>query len=405
MSKEKKCCCKKCKTTLIIGGVLFALAFVYLFIAGAAGGIPFSNSYPWGIVPGTGWFWGSFAADPGWTGAGLIPWGNMAWYRMVAVAACYLAIVLFIVGLVLVIKRKQYKLLIRMGCTVLDVFWTGYIFVSMMLPLDRKVLHRAAYFNYTVVLVLSLASVLFLLIACLIPFLKVETISEERIREISREEYSSMRATEGKTYTENEIRAIVREEMTGTQEKIFTESEIREIIVDEISKHPCVVKEEVKEEVTEEPAPEVVEEPVTEEAVEEDEDNPFASLRNKRRASFETKIKNSEYDLRHKYYDLRDYIKSYGINNRISIPGDTFSAKREKLVFITVSGKKLKVSYALDPKEYEQTPIPVEANTSKKLADLPLCLKIKSDLSFRRACKLVDDLMAKKGITKIEEKK
>ena len=214
-----------------------------------------------------------------------------------------------------------------------------------------------------------------------------------------------MRATEGKTYTENEIRAIVREEMTGTQEKIFTEPEIREIIVDEISKHPCVVKEEVKEEVTEEPAPEVVEEPVAEESVEEDEDNPFASLRNKRRASFETKIKNSEYDLRHKYYDLRDYIKSYGINNRISIPGDTFSAKREKLVFITVSGKKLKVSYALDPKEYEQTPIPVEANTSKKLADLPLCLKIKSDLSFRRACKLVDDLMAKKGITKIEEKK
>lgn len=279
-----------------------------------------------------------------------------------------------------------------------------------MVPLTKNVMHRAAYFNYTIVFVLSIASLIFLLISCIAPFFKREIVSEKEIHEIAREEYANMRAAEGKTYTENEIRAIVREEMTGVESKIFSEAEIREIIDDELSKHPCVCKEEEKEEPKEEVAPvaeaeetEEVEE--TEEApAEEGEDNPFAGLKNKRRASFETKVKNSEYDLRHKYYDLRDYIKSYGVNNRISIPGDTFSAKREKLVFITVSGKKLKVSFALDPKDYEQTPIPVETNTSKKLADLPLCLKIKSDLSFRRACKLVDDLMAKKGFTKKEEK-
>ena len=91
---------------------------------------------------------------------------------------------------------------------------------------------------------------------------------------------------------------------------------------------------------------------------------------------------------------------SYGIKNRVSIPGDTFSAHRERYVFITITGKKLKVNYALDPKDYENGTIPVETNNSKKFEDLPLTFKIRSDLSYRRALKLVDDVMAKKGITK-----
>ena len=105
---------------------------------------------------------------------------------------------------------------------------------------------------------------------------------------------------------------------------------------------------------------------------------------------------------RHKYYDLRDYIKSYGVNNRISRPGDTFSLHREKLVFITVSGKHLKVCFALNPADYDGSTIPVTTNTSKKFETLPLGFKVKSDLSFRRAKKLVDDLMAAKGYTKEE---
>ena len=116
-------------------------------------------------------------------------------------------------------------------------------------------------------------------------------------------------------------------------------------------------------------------------------------------------MKKSDADLRHKYYDLRDYIKSYGVNNRISIPGDTFSAHRERLVFLTITGKHMKAYFALDPKDYEKSPIPVESVETKKFQDVPTCLRIKSDLSFRRAQKLVDDLMAKKGLVKKEEDK
>ena len=158
------------------------------------------------------------------------------------------------------------------------------------------------------------------------------------------------------------------------------------------------------------PAEEPKEEEPAEEAEEtseetESEEDPFGKLRAKKRASFETRLKKSDADLRHKYYDLRDYIKSYGVNNRISIPGDTFSAHRERLVFLTITGKHMKAYFALDPKDYEKSPIPVESVETKKFQDVPTCLRIKSDLSFRRAQKLVDDLMTKKGLVKKEEDK
>ena len=43
-----------------------------------------------------------------------------------------------------------------------------------------------------------------------------------------------------------------------------------------------------------------------------------------------------------------------------------------------------------------------EEKEGKKFEDLPACLKVKSDLSFRRALKLIDDVMAAKQITKPE---
>ena len=123
----------------------------------------------------------------------------------------------------------------------------------------------------------------------------------------------------------------------------------------------------------------------------------------RRRASFETRLKNSEFDLRHKYYDLRDYIKWYGIKNRISIPGDTFSYKRQRQVFVTIVGKHIRVYLNLDPNDYADSTIPVEPALAKKYEDLPCLLRVKSDLSYRRAKKLVDDVMQKIGIDKPDE--
>ena len=169
---------------------------------------------------------------------------------------------------------------------------------------------------------------------------------------------------------------------------------------------PAPVEEIAPAPVAEEVAP-VEEAPVEEAAPAEEAPAPkaeseydFPINENKHKVPFEEKLANAEKDLVEKYEGLRDYIMSYGIKNRVSIPGDTFSAHRERYVFITITGKKLKVNYALDPKDYENGTIPVETNNSKKFEDLPLTFKLRSDLSYRRALKLVDDVMAKKGVTK-----
>ena len=91
---------------------------------------------------------------------------------------------------------------------------------------------------------------------------------------------------------------------------------------------------------------------------------------------------------------------SYGIKNRVSIPGDTFSAHRERYVFLTISGKHIKAYFALDPKDYENSTIPVETTNIAKYEDVKCTLKVRSDLSFRRACMLVDAVMAAKGVNK-----
>ena len=139
---------------------------------------------------------------------------------------------------------------------------------------------------------------------------------------------------------------------------------------------------------------------------EDDDDEEMVMVNGKlviKRVPFATKLERADEDTRNKYEIIRDYItKNYGIKHRISIPGDTYSAHREKYVFIRIAGKTLKVYYALDPKNYENTPIPVEVETKKKYEDVPTSLKVKSDLALRRALALVDDLMALKGVEKIK---
>lgn len=195
--------------------------------------------------------------------------------------------------------------------------------------------------------------------------------------------------------SDDEIRAIVRSEVDAYEEGKYQDNLSKDYVIslikEEMVSHIQNYHKMVEEKPTEEVAPEVETKEVPLET------NPFRSFSNRRRASFETKIKGSDYDLRHKYYDLRDHIRSYGVKNRISIPGDTFSAHRKKYAFMTVSGKHLKLYLALEPDAYRDSPIPVERATTKKFEDLPCLLKIRSDLSFRRAIKLIDDLLIKEG--------
>ena len=94
-------------------------------------------------------------------------------------------------------------------------------------------------------------------------------------------------------------------------------------------------------------------------------------------------------------------LNEYEFNDRISIPGETFSYKRERLIFITFSGKTLKAHFKLSPRRFEDSPIPAkDASDVKKYEDIPMYLKIKSDLAARRVIALGRELAEKHEVPK-----
>ena len=215
-------------------------------------------------------------------------------------------------------------------------------------------------------------------------------------------------AAAGNGLTEGEVRAIVSEYLQAHKEELHkggavvaAEEETKEEAVEEVKEEEPVEEAEEAEEAEEEA--EVDEDGDEVEEVEEVQaDGTVLKIKRKKRVPFETRLKKSVFDLRHKYYDLRDYIKWYGIKNRISIPGDTFSLKRKKYAFITIVGKHIKLYAAIDPAKYEDSPIPVEKATAKRYEETPCVLRVKSDLSYRRAKMIIDDVMAAAGIEKPE---
>ena len=176
-----------------------------------------------------------------------------------------------------------------------------------------------------------------------------------------------------------DIRKIVREELDRLDRVV-------------IAKEAPVVYSKPKEE----PKPEPVEE-------EEEDDEKRKSAP---RVPFAEKMVKAEKDLQDKYNELKNEILAYGAKSRVSISGDTFRLHRKAYVKITLVGKTLKVYFALDPRDYVDSPIPVtDASDKASYEEVPALLKVKSNLSVKRAKELVASAMEKDGIKKEEDAK
>ena len=162
------------------------------------------------------------------------------------------------------------------------------------------------------------------------------------------------------------------------------------------------VKEEPKVEPKKEvrPVEEKKEEPKEEEEFAED--GSFKNLSGRRRhIPFESKLKHSSKETREYYKEIVKAIREYKVSDRISIPGETVSYKRERLVFITFAGQTLKVHFALDPKEFEGSTIPVkDVSEVKKYEQTPAYLKVKSSLAARRAIMLAQRVLSEHKVPK-----
>ena len=173
--------------------------------------------------------------------------------------------------------------------------------------------------------------------------------------------------------------------------------------------------EEKVEEVVEEAAPEEeeLEEEEEDEAEDEDDeeeyeegdeedDDVFSKLgKRRKRVPFQKKISKAGPETKERYKEIVKALNEYDFNDRMSIPGETFSFKRERLIFITFSGKTLKVHFKLEPRDYIDSPIPAkDASDVKKYEDIPMYLKVKSNLAARRVIALGQELAEKYGVPK-----
>lgn len=176
----------------------------------------------------------------------------------------------------------------------------------------------------------------------------------------------------------------------------------KEVEVQKVIKEPVKEKlQKAKDDIYEDEVNEKVDEPVSKEIVVE---APKKLVIEATRVPFINKLKGADDELKAKYNELKAHILSYGIKSRLSINGDTFRLHNEEYIIITIVGKKMKVYYELDPKDYKDSPIPVvDCSHVKKYKDVPCAFSIRSELSIKRAKTLVDDLMTKKGETQKKE--
>jgi hypothetical protein len=121
------------------------------------------------------------------------------------------------------------------------------------------------------------------------------------------------------------------------------------------------------------------------------------------RIPFQERMRVADPLLLSHYDELKNHILSFQVKSRISNAGDMFRLHKEEYVKITIAGKGLKLYMALNPEDYKDGPIPVDDASDKKMyKEIPLVFKVKSELSLKRAKKLIDDLMAKKGLPQQE---
>lgn len=388
--------------TTVIASVLLLLACIIVGVGALANWIPSGGGkLPYGLLASIAIYGNAFIGD-----------FSSKWsFGVLLVDAVVL--VLFIVCTVKLIRKKQPKLIYCAFAASLGIAYLPFLGILAYRLMATGHAEVGAMWIIVISFLLDLAGILLMVIASLAaikakkeaeaePVVHEEALSEDQIRVIVREEIENYEAAKPvvKTLTKEDVNKIA-EDVSNKVAKTVADETVAKALEKHVEdfhaqkEEAPVVEEAIEEPVAEEPAEEEIEAEAP-----KGENDPFAALRNKRRASFETRLKNADFDLRHKYYDLRDHIKSYGLSNRLSIPGDSFSAHRKRYVFITINGKHLKVYFAANPDDYKDTPIPVERTETKKYEDLPLQFKVRSDLSFRRAVKIVDDMLTKEGYTR-----
>ena len=192
-----------------------------------------------------------------------------------------------------------------------------------------------------------------------------------------------------------EEEAVADEEVAVADEEPVAEEVVAEEQVAEepVAEEPVVEDEAVAEEVAEEAAP--VEPIIVPTYV----DGQGRKINIRYSRSIQANVIQAEDKVKNYYSELKNHILSYkGVKSRFSWKFDSYNKGREQLFKIKVRGKTVCLYCALNPEEFDKSRYHHEAVDAKMLADVPMLVKVKSDLGLKKAKELVDIVMAKHEI-------
>ncbi|MGE4342584.1 MAG: hypothetical protein AB7E23_05815 [Bacilli bacterium] len=222
-------------------------------------------------------------------------------------------------------------------------------------------------------------------------------LTEQEVRQIVQDELNKIEPVVVKeTVIKKPVQAVKPEKKEDVVEELESSVEEVENKVEEVEQKEVMV--EAQSEPVVAPLDEIKEEPVAAAVVKKvsDEGEEFERL------TFEERIATFDEDSLAKYYELKEYMLSYGVKSRLSSTGDSFRANRNMYFKITNSGNSgFKVYFKLDLPSYEQTTFPLkDASGIKMYEEVPAFMYLKSDLSLKRCKELVDDVMLTNGFVR-----
>lgn len=184
-----------------------------------------------------------------------------------------------------------------------------------------------------------------------------------------------------------------------------SQAEHNEVV--EVLNESIIVKEEPKP-FSEELKEEEEDSPVQEKIVE---GSPFFKTKNDSNASvfivmynksMRAKVSMGTIECRQYYQELKNYLLSFGLKSRMSWSYDSIYLGRIPFAKLAIRGKTLAMNIALDPTGYEGG-MYEDSSDSKKYAEVPLRIKIKSNRCLKLAKQAIDLLASNRGYVQKQE--
>ena len=121
--------------------------------------------------------------------------------------------------------------------------------------------------------------------------------------------------------------------------------------------------------------------------------------------SFEAKLTLADYQTKHFYKVIMNYVQTYDVKVSRSWKKERIYLGRKSFAILSFKGKKLSVAFALDPKEFENTKYKlVDVSNVKKFNSTPSLLKLTSERKVKYTIELLKEIFIRNNVVQNDNK-